>query len=212
MKKQSIILIGLMAMILSSCLVKSLHQFYTDDDVIYKEELLGSWLDSDSTKWVISQYSFSKGFMKEDLLDNSYLVEMYEEDSLPPSKFNVHLFQLNKKLYLDFLPIRGERYNKMLDIHLVSTHSIARIKFEKDGQVGISWFSEDWIEELFKENRIKISHEVINSTSGSHGKEYVLTASTEELQKFLIKYDKEPDDITFSENEYSLYITLAKIK
>ena len=211
MKKRSIIVFGVLALILNSCLVKSLHQFYTEDDVIYKQELIGSWLDSDSTKWVISRYSFSKGLMQEDSLDNSYLVEMYEEDALSPSKFNVHLFQLNDKLYLDFLPIRDERYNKMLDIHLVSSHSIARVKFEKDGQVGISWFNESWLEELFKENRIKISHEVIGPMSGNHGKEYVLTASTEELQKFLIKYDDEPDANLFSENDYFLYITLAKI-
>ncbi len=192
-------------MILNSCLVKSLHKFYTKEDVIYKKELIGSWLDSDSTKWVISQYSYSKRFMKDDTLDNSYLVEMYEEDSIPTSKFNVHLFELGEKLYLDFSPIRDDRYNEILDIHLVSTHSIARVKFEKNGEVGISWFNQGWIEDLFIENKIKISHEVV-------GEEYVLTASTEELQKFLIKYDDEPEDSLFSDDDNYLYINLAKIK
>jgi len=191
-------------MILSSCLVKSLHQFYTEDDVIYKKELIGSWLDSDSTKWVISQNNRSKGFMKGDTVDNSYILEMYEEDSLPPSKFIVHLFQLEEKLYLDFSPIREEQYNEMLDVHLVSTHSIARVKFNKNGEVGISWFNQGWIEDLFTENKIKISHEVV-------GEEYVLTASTEELQKFLKKYDNEQEDIMFSDDDNYLNITLAKI-
>jgi len=204
MKKKTILLIGLMAMILSSCLVKSLHQFYTEDDVIYKKELIGSWLDSDSTKWVISQNNRSKGFMKGDTVDNSYILEMYEEDSLPPSKFIVHLFQLEEKLYLDFSPIREEQYNEMLDVHLVSTHSIARVKFNKNGEVGISWFNQGWIEDLFTENKIKISHEVV-------GEEYVLTASTEELQKFLKKYDNEQEDIMFSDDDNYLNITLAKI-
>ncbi len=203
MKKKSIILIGALAMILSSCLVKSLHKFYSEEDILYKKELIGSWLDSDSTKWVISQYTFSK-FMKGDTLDNSYLVEMYEEDAPLPSEFNVHLFQLGEKLYLDFSPIRNDQYNEMLDVHLVSTHSIARVKFEKNGEVGISWFNQGWIEDLFKENKIKISHEVV-------GEEYVLTASTEELQKFLKKYDNEPEDIMFSDDDNFLNITLAKI-
>ncbi len=205
MKKKSIILIGALAMILSSCLVKSLHQFYNEEDVIYNENLIGSWLDSDSTKWVISQYIFSKGFMKDDTVDNSYLVKMFEEDALLPSKFNVHLFQLGEKLYLDFSPIRDDSENEMLDIHLISSHSIARVKFQEDGQIGISWFNESWLQELFEENKIKISHEVTD-------KEYVLTASTDELQKFLKKYDNEPEDILFSDDDNYLNITLAKIK
>lgn len=217
MKKQSIILIGLLAMILSSCLVKSLHQFYSEKDVIFDNKLIGSWLDDDSTKWVISQYSiakgsqypFSKGSKQEDSLDNSYLVEMYEEDALLPSKFNVHLFELGEKLYLDFLPIREDQNNEMLDIHLISSHSIARMKFQDNGQIGISWFNEGWLEELFEENKIKISHEVIGD---QHEKQYVLTASTEELQKFLKKYDNEPEEILFSNDDNFLYITLAKIK
>ncbi len=87
---------------------------------------------------------------------------MFEEDSLPTSKFNAHLFQLNEKYYLDFAPIRDDDNENMQNLHLVSTHSIARIKFQQNGEVKISWFNENWLAELFEENKIKISHEVIN--------------------------------------------------
>jgi len=42
-------------------------------------------------------------------------------------------------------------------------------------------FNPDWLEKLFDENRIRISHENV-------GDQIVLTASTEELQKFIAKY------------------------
>jgi len=210
MKTRSIILIGILGAILSSCLVKSLHQFYHEEDVIFEKKLMGEWYDSDSTLWIIKPFTFSKGFMKGDSTDNSYLVEMFDKDSSAPSTFNVHLFQLENKLFLDFIPVLGNSHQSMADIHLVSTHSIARVNFRKDGKVDISWYNENFIEELFQENRIKISHEVISQDMNNDYKEYVLTASTDELQKFLIKFGDQPDATKCEDEDNFLCTTLAK--
>jgi hypothetical protein len=212
MKKKSIILIGAMAMILSSCLVKSLHQFYNEEDVIFEEKLIGEWYDSDSTYWKISPYIFSKGFMKGDSVDNSYLVEMFEEDSLHPSRFNVHLFKLKDKLFLDFMPIRDDSQQSMVDLHLVPTHSIAGVNFQPNDKVEISWYNESFLEDLFSENRIKISHEIIKSGQYSSEKEYVLTASTDELQKFLLKFGTRPSSKMCEDDDNFLCTTLARKK
>jgi len=192
MKTRSIIFIGILAMAISGCLVKSLHPFFKESDVEFKNELLGTWLDEDSATWRINPFVFAKGFMKGDSTDNSYLVEMFDDTS-NISKFNVHLFKLDGKMYLDFAPIREDRYDEMIDIHLISAHSIARIDFVSENEVQISWFNEEWLSELFEENRVKIAHEVITSSDGFNFKEYVLTASTDELQKFIIKYGSNED-------------------
>lgn len=205
MKTKAIVLIGLMAALLSGCLVKSLHSFYAESDVIYKPEFNGSWMDDDSTRWVISQYSFKKGFMKGDSLDNSYLVEMYE-DSARPSRFNVHLFSVNGILYLDFLPLKDDREQDFYDIHLVPAHSLARVRFDSNNRMTISWFSEDWLQKLFEENRVKISHEVVYADQTGYGTQYTLTASTDELKKFLVKYGDDPN--VFDEENKSNFITL----
>jgi hypothetical protein len=187
MKTRSIILIAFIGLLLSSCLVKSLHSFYTEGDVVYKPELLGKFTDADGATWQISQYRYSKGFMQGDTVDNSYLVEMYE-DAQHKSRFNVHLFELQGVSYLDFAPIREDRPEVLTELHLVPAHTIARIEIISDHELIISWFDEEWLTKLFEENRVKIAHEVVSTTNELSPTEYVLTAGTEELQKFLIKY------------------------
>ena len=211
MKTKSIVLIGIMAAMLSGCLVKSLHSFYDEGDVIYKPELTGNWLDDDSSKWVISRYSFARGFLKGDSLDNSYLAEMYE-NTANPSRFNVHLFKVDGILYLDFMPIRDKGEQEFYDIHLVPAHSLARVRFDSHDRMTISWFNEEWLNKMFEENRVKISHEVILSDDYGYGKQYVLTASTSELKKFIVKYGNDPDAFSEDKDKNFLCLKLNRIK
>lgn len=212
MKMRNIILIGIVVIAISGCFVKSLHPFYKESDVEFKNELLGTWLDEDSATWRINPYVFTKGFMVGDSTDNSYLVEMFD-DSTNRSTFNVHLFRLEDKLYVDFDPIRGDRYDEMIDIHMIPAHTIARIDFISEEEVVIAWFNEDWLKGLFEENRVKIDHEVIRTAEENFTKEYVLTASTDDLQKFIIKYgDIEDDYLCDEENNTLLCTHLKKVK
>jgi hypothetical protein len=201
MKTHNIILIGILALAISGCFVKSLHPFFKESDVEFKDELLGTWLDEDSATWRINPYVFTKGFMQGDSTDNSYLVEMFDDTSK------------DGKLYLDFAPIRGDRYDEMIDIHMIPAHSIARIDFVSDDEVIIAWFNEDWLKGLFEENRVKIAHEVISTAEGNYTKEYVLTASTDELQKFIVKYGSVEDDYLCDDENNILFCTrLKKVK
>lgn len=212
MKTRNVILIGIVAIAITSCFVKSLHPFFKESDVEFNNELLGTWLDDDSATWRINPYIFTKGFMLGDSTDNSYLVEMFD-DTTNVSTFNVHLFRLDGKLYLDFDPIRGDRYDEMIDIHMIPAHSIARIDFVSDNEVVIAWFNEDWLKGLFEENRVKIAHEVIRTAENSYTKEYVLTASTDELQKFIVKYGSVEDDyLCDEENEILICTRLKRVK
>lgn len=211
MKTRSILLIGLIAALLSSCLIKSLHPFFKESDVIYKKEFLGTWTDQDSAKWVISKYEFSKGFMKGDSTDNSYLIEFYEDISAP-SKFNAHLFKIDNILYVDFFPVIKDQMEDFFSFHLVPTHSLARIEFKDNDQVFINWFSEQWIHKLFEENRVKISHETISMDGSENAAGYVLTASTNELQQFIRKYGNEIKTINYEDDKDFLCIRLNKVK
>ncbi len=212
MKMRNIVLLGIVAIAISSCFVKSLHPFFKESDVEFNNELLGTWLDEDSATWHINPYVFTKGFMEGDSTDNSYLVEMFD-DSTNVSTFNVHLFELEDKLYLDFDPIRGDRYDEMIDIHMIPAHTIARIDFVSEDEVVIAWFNEDWLKGLFEENRVKIDHEVIRTAEENFTKEYVLTASTDELQKFIIKYGSVEDAYLCDEENNTLICThLKKVK
>jgi hypothetical protein len=78
----------------------------------------------------------------------------------------------------------------IFDVHLLPTHSIAKVEKLTNQNVVIKWFNEEWLREMFVENRIKIRHELVmddNPKSEDDGT-YLLTASTEELQAFVAKY------------------------
>ncbi len=191
MKTKSIILTALLVITMSSCLVKSLHPFYTEKDIVYKPELNGKWQGADSTTWEIRQHTVFAGFGKDNKPSNCY--DILYTDKKGTSKFLAHLFSLDKQLYLDFyLPdMEGQDLAVM---HMVPAHTLAKVELGKD-QITIKWYNEEWLVKLFNENRIRIGHERIPydlDDKNPDNFQVVLTAPTADLQKFIIKYGNDP--------------------
>jgi hypothetical protein len=192
MLRKLFIIIALFSILsLSGCIVKALHPFYMDDDVIFDDIFLGQWFDQDSSHWEIFQYKGSKGFLKGDTLYPAYRVRFSEGELR--DEFIVHMFSLNNITYLDFYPVMDSDKDKNTDLysyHILPTHTLARFYKESDSLIYVKWFNEDWLKTLFEQRRIKIAHEKIDQ--GMNDKSYVLTASTEELRKFVLKYGNDP--------------------
>jgi hypothetical protein len=187
MKKVILITLFFAFILLSGCIVKSLHPFYTENDVVFKEELTGKWIDDDSTAWRIERSISIKSGGRDTLLLNSYVITFGE----PVSIFRGTLFMLNNIYYLDFFPLTDDLFDgEFSAFHLLPTHSLAKVEFQTGDSVKISWFSETWLEDLFEKNKIRISHERV--TTEDHDV-IVLTASTKELQKFIRKYGDKPE-------------------
>lgn len=64
MKKVILLSLSTVFLLLNGCPVKSLHPFYTENDLVFKEELLGQWIDEDSTVWNIEQSASPSGFFQ----------------------------------------------------------------------------------------------------------------------------------------------------
>jgi hypothetical protein len=183
MKSLSIAMMALIALLFQGCIVKSIHPFFAEKDVVFKSELLSTWVDQDGGKWEIKPFKEKP---------NSYKM-LFRKDG-KEAVFLAHLFQLEEELYLDFLPLSSsEEGIDLFNLHLLPSHSVAKVSMINSGEVMIKWFNEEWLSTLFKHNRIKIAHEVIldEAPKDEDDKTYVLTASTEELQKFLVKYGNE---------------------
>jgi hypothetical protein len=209
MKTRIAILIASLAFLLSSCLIKSLHPFFKEKDVVFKKELIGTWLDQDSGKWVIAQTKIQSvgGLSNRNSVDsllNNYSITFTEKNQ--NSTFLVHLFSLNNQLYVDFFP-DDIKIPELIAFHLVRAHSIAKIDVFNDS-ISLKWFNEIWLAELFENNKIRIAHETI--VDDQKDETYVLTASTEELQKFLIKYGNDPK--AFTDSREILCYSLKRIK
>ncbi len=193
MKTRIVLLSLLLIFLLQGCLVKSLHPFFTDKDLIFKKELIGNWTDKDSAAWEIRQHMRFTGLFKPDAPDNSYDIAL--TDNKGTSHYIAHLFRLEDHLYLDFLPVDISCQNDLAGLHLVATHTLAKVDLS-GGKIIIGWYNEEWLTGLFNKNKIRIAHERVPSDTDQRDPEsmqIILTAQTEELQKFIIKYGNDPE-------------------
>jgi hypothetical protein len=199
MKKQFWLLAMVVAALVQGCIVKSLHPFYEKSDLVYKSEMINTWQDQDGNKWKINS-------VKEEPL----AYEMVFMKDGREASFLAHLFRLDGNLYLDFKPLASDgSVNDLFEMHLLPSHSVAKVVRVNSETIEIKWFDEEWLQTLFSQNRIKISHEVITEENSGkdEDKAYVLTASTAELRKFLMKYGN--DEAAFNGDD-SMHLTLKR--
>ncbi len=173
----------LIALLLQGCIVRSLRPFYHDEDIVFQKELIGTWTDQDKSEWRIHENPFKKG---------SYEIHL-KEKSREVAMMGV-LFEVGGDLYLDVVPFEDNLQEVLLfDLHLVPTHSVAKVVSMEPTSVTIKWFNEAWLSTLFEQKKIRISHVVVPDAKNNSEKEgsYLLTATTDELQAFLQKYGRE---------------------
>ncbi|MDF1575975.1 MAG: hypothetical protein P1P86_12380 [Bacteroidales bacterium] len=170
---------------LSACLVSSLHPFFKEEDKYFNESMLGNWIDGDSCIWTIHPNMVPKEFPGPDEPDGSYQITYYEEED-QVSVLTATLFQLNRVDYVDFVPDLNEEHftSDMTSYHHIPVHTLARVQYNKDS-ILLYWYGDEWLNELFEQNRIRIKHETVENHDYDR---QVLTASTDELQKFMKKY------------------------
>jgi hypothetical protein len=189
MKHSKVIVLILALTAMSSCLVSSLHPFFKEKDKYFDTSMVGYWMDQDSCIWTIFPNMVSGGFMEPEEHDSSYVITYYEDD-LKYAVLTATLFQLNDVDYVDFIPAPDENHctSDMTAYHHVPVHTLARVKYSKDS-ILLYWYGEEWLNELFEQNRIRIQHETI---PGFDDDRHLLTAETDELQKFIRKYANDP--------------------
>lgn len=190
MKKALVFLTILTMLAMSSCLVSSLHPFFKAKDKVYDPALLGSWMDGDSCIWTIERNMITEEFMGPERADSSYRITYYEGEGMI-GIFTGTLFKLKGNLYVDFYPDPDEEHHKsdFASMHHFPTHTLARIGMDGEG-IMLYWYGEEWLTDLFEQNRIKIHHESVDISPGYS--RHVLTAQTDELQKFITKYANSP--------------------
>ena len=198
------LILGLL--LFNSCIVKSLFPFFTKDTIHFEKYFLGIWEDSKKkdNRWIIT--SVEDVFIIEKTKDTTPLSKeglkiynnykhgyyaIYEEKkSNRTSIFLAMPFKINNQLFLDFTPfLYDEDTNDLVSYHLAATHSLAKFDILENGSVNIKWLASRKIAKLIENNKIKIKHEKLMPSD-----EYLLTASSVELQKFIKKYMTSNDD------------------
>ncbi|MDX8340279.1 hypothetical protein SLH46_13850 [Draconibacterium sp. IB214405] len=192
MKTRNILVIAIITLLLSGCVVYSFYPLYTDDDLFENDLLLGEWFEDDNQDVVFGDgddsWNFTHPFLgdkKDGIRDKKrYVLTLTSNESgvVKESKFEVHVIKLADEYFLDFyIEEYGDEDNITLsDLHLVPVHTFAKLKVYED-KLEIRWFDPEWLEDLIKENKIRIHHE-------DNGDVILLTAKPKELQKFVTKY------------------------
>lgn len=137
-------------------------------------------MDDDGTQWDFEHAYFGKK-VPENIDSTSYVLHLETKDN-KTSEFSVHIIKLAGHYFLDFY-LEDFLDNKELtlaDFHIVPVHTFAKLTVKQD-TLQINWFDQDWLENLIKENKIRIHHE-------NNGDYILLTAKPAELQKFVTKY------------------------
>jgi len=194
MKIRSLVLIFCLAFF-SSCIVKSIQPFYIAESTEYQENLVGEWIDNKNASWEV--VSFKQMFLEENKdwskvseedrdafkkYQNGYFITRTKNDN--ESVFMVMPFKVENQLFMDFIPFDYEDIgNDLVSQHLLRTHSVAKVDKTDNQRLNITWLDEGRLTNLFNNNQLKLKHERVGLDES-----FVLTATSEELYKFLQKY------------------------
>lgn len=174
--------------IVTGC-VPSLNPLYHEDDLVFVPELIGTWEEGDS-KWAFEQNS-----------EKSYLLTVteqpseYTHDTITSSRFEAHLVKLGEYYFLDLFPDEKhfDGFTILSRIMMIPAHLFVKVEL-KDEMLKLTMLDPEWFEELIEQDKSVISHQIAND-------QYLLTASTDELQAFMLKYG-EHDEAFGSAGEF----------
>ena len=195
MKTKPVILIFAL-LLFSSCIVKSLKPFYLTQHIKFDKRLLGDWTTGKTSTWKITSFKDTwekenkdRSKLSEDELrvyetyKDSYFVVYNKSDK--EGQFIAMPFMVGDSLFLDFTPVeyQSEELNALAAQHLLKTHSAAFVDFQSDGNIKLRWLDQSVVSKLLEQGKIRIKHEVTGIDE-----DFVLTASSEELYRFLEKF------------------------
>jgi hypothetical protein len=167
MKRIWMILIGLGAALIFTGCAPSLHPFFTEENVVFNDALLGAWINDSGEKCTFTRSGA-----------NHYELLYVDEAA---ARFDARLIELGGVTYLDLFPKIPDNDNGLYLAHLVPSHMLARVTIGKDS-ISIAMMDADWLKGLSDQNKFALAHERVDDGG------IVLTASTRELQAFVLKH------------------------
>jgi len=189
------ILFYLLAVLLGGCLpVMSLHPLVAEKDIVFEEKLLGTWVDDPNnpkSTWQFKRVEDSTSkdgeFDPPKKPEIAYKLILLNNEDNTKGSFFAHLVKLESRLFLDVYPSRlpcaqpDPNEDWLLNaFFLMPGHSFVIID-SIEPQLKLRWTNQEEMKKLLKEEPNAVKHELVEDS-------IVLTALTEQLQKFVMKY------------------------
>ena len=158
------------ALLLAGCVPSSLHPLYNDQTLIFREELIGKWMEDDGGIWQFRQAG-----------EEEYELRMCE-DGQEIGRFAAHLIEIEGLMFLDLLPdlTALEEMDYFSQMHILPVHTFIKVD-QIEPSLGLRMIDYDQMTEILEDDPEALKHEIVEDR-------VVLTAPTEELQRFVIKY------------------------
>ena len=160
------------ALLLAGCL-PSLHPLYNDKTLIFKEELIGKWIGDDDVLWQFTRSG-----------DKEYELKICEDEK-EIGRFSAHLTQIEGLMFLDLYPDE-EQLKDLSDfykMHILPVHTFMKVD-QINPNLQLRMIDYDKAVKMIENDPNVIKHEVVDDDR------IVLTASTEELQDFVVEHVK----------------------
>ena len=210
MQKVKILAIVIVGLLVSGCYTLSINPLYNKDNVVFEESQVGIWgnpenseetwifkkSDDNAYRLVVKDKGVTQSFQikKEGVAgtfkktgDGSFILNV-TEDPVEDGIFEVHLLRLDGQLFMDIYPEKPKSVNDIYSSHIIQAHSFFKLILDGD-KLSLASLNNDWLKKNLKAEKINIKH--VNRDGM-----IILTASTKELQKFVVKYaDKAFEDL-----------------
>ena len=160
----------LLALFFYGCLPSSLHPLYTDDTVVFDDQLLGKWYGEDGGSW-----SFTKS--KDD--DQAYTLRIVEPSG-KQGLLDVHLVQLGQHHFIDLYPGENmdlENTAETYRMNMVSAHTFMKLQLN-DPNLLLQW---GCLNEVLEDDPNLLKHEKVEDS-------IVITAQPKDLQRVILDH------------------------
>lgn len=204
------LIILLLGLSLTGCGIPSVHPLYEPEDLIQRQEITGVWSSNEEGElyYVFSSQDlknnnsnlpenvFSSGddstsgftFSLEDLeieiseladekSENLYFIIQTVEGKLE-GIYYAGLVELDSQYFIDLYKTRIDE-----DGFRFPTHIFTKLDIQEDKLI-LQEFKESFVEELIRNQQIRIKHEYADDN-------FLLTAPSADLKKFILKYGRE---------------------
>jgi hypothetical protein len=189
MKKFITFIIPMVSMIFTSC-VTSLHPIAkNENDLIFKKELLGNWVDKDSARYIIEEAKEQDSkFYRATVIDPKESSEPVNFSDT--SYFIMSVASIKGKLVLDCVADMKKFENKNVGGaavgSVVPTHFIIPVVSISQNEVELSPLDHDKLLELLNLGKFKMKYEIVNKD------DILFTENPKNLQQKLMELENLP--------------------
>jgi hypothetical protein len=174
LRVKAFLLIGI-CLLIAGCYIQSLNPVYDNETLTFDSGLIGRWYspEDDDETWIFEEADENEYTLTGKSNDNGEMQEAH---------FQAFLSKLEDHLFLDIFPIESETMPDIYLAHLIPVHSF--FKFHREGDTLITK-SLDY--NLFKtaieQKKTELKYVKLEDR-------ILITASTDEIQKFFVKNAK----------------------